>query len=85
MSVSALVSIIVPVYNMENYLLRCLDSIAAQSYKNIEVILVDDGSTDSSGTMCDDYCLKDNRFRVKRISGWLKQGIQAWPPLKEIS
>ncbi len=74
MSVSALVSIIVPVYNMENYLLRCLDSIAAQSYKNIEVILVDDGSTDSSGTMCDDYCLKDNRFRViHQENKWLAE------------
>lgn len=74
MSVSALVSIIVPVYNMENYLLRCLDSIAAQSYKNIEVILVDDGSTDSSGMMCDDYCLKDNRFRViHQENKWLAE------------
>ncbi len=71
---NALVSIIVPVYNVEKYLSRCLDSIAAQSYRNIEVILVDDGSTDSSGMACDDYCLKDNRFRaIHQENKWLAE------------
>jgi glycosyltransferase involved in cell wall biosynthesis len=59
-----LISIIVPVYNMEGYLDRCMSSILNQTYKNLEIILVDDGSTDSSPKMCDDYALKDNRIKV---------------------
>lgn len=59
-----LISIIIPVYNVENYLRRCLDSVRAQEYKNIEVILVDDGSKDASGIICDEYAIKDNRFTV---------------------
>ena len=59
-----LVSIVVPVYNAENYLDRCLNSIINQTYQNIEVILVDDGSVDNSGTICEDYATKDRRFRV---------------------
>lgn len=59
-----LISVIVPVYNIENYLLSCLKSIAAQSYSNIEIILVDDGSTDSSGTICDQFAETDNRVKV---------------------
>lgn len=55
-------SIIVPVYNTEKYLRRCLDSILLQSYKNIEVIIVNDGSTDHSDRIIDDYCNKDSRF-----------------------
>ena len=58
------VSIIIPIYNVERYLRQCLDSIANQSYMNIEVILVDDGSTDGSGAICDMYVVKDARFRV---------------------
>ena len=53
-----LISIIVPVYNVENVLHYCVDSLINQDYKNIEVILVDDGSTDSSGTVCDEYSKK---------------------------
>ena len=60
----SLVSVIVPVYNAEHYLLPCLKSLSAQSYSNIEVILVDDGSTDLSGKICDDYAASDSRFRV---------------------
>lgn len=49
------ISVIVPVYNVEKYLSQCLDSIIHQTYKNLEIILVDDGSTDSSGLICDNY------------------------------
>ena len=58
------ISVIVPVYNVERYLGRCVDSILAQSYENLEVILVDDGATDSSGSICDDYAARDSRVRV---------------------
>lgn len=58
------VSIIVAVYNVEKYIRRCLESLKSQTYSNIEVILVDDGSTDKSGLICDEYARKDSRFRV---------------------
>lgn len=58
------VSIIVPVYNTAKYLHRCLDSILQQSFKDFEVLLVDDGSTDNSGEICDEYAAKDSRIRV---------------------
>jgi glycosyltransferase involved in cell wall biosynthesis len=61
---SDLISIIVPVYNMEQYLDRCMSSILNQTYKNLEIILVDDGSTDSSPQICEDYALKDDRIKV---------------------
>lgn len=59
-----LVSIIVPVYNVEKYLNRCIDSLLNQTYKNIEIILVNDGSTDSSDKICDNYSAEDTRIRV---------------------
>ena len=59
-----LISIIVPVYNVEKYLNRCIDSIINQTYKNIEIILVDDGSTDDSGKICDEYLIKEPRVKV---------------------
>lgn len=59
-----MISIIVPVYNVEAYLKQCLDSIRTQTYKNFEVILVDDGSTDLCGKICDDYSKQDGRFKV---------------------
>ena len=59
-----LISIIVPVYNVESYLSKCLESIINQTYKNIEIILIDDGSTDDSGKICDEYAAKDNRINI---------------------
>ncbi len=58
-----LVSIIVPIYNVENYLRMCLDSIEHQTYSNIEVLLINDGSLDSSGEICQEYVARDSRFR----------------------
>ncbi len=59
-----LISVIVPVYNVEDYLRECLDSIISQTYTNLEIILVDDGSPDGSGTICDEYAKKDSRIKV---------------------
>lgn len=59
-----MISIIIPVYNVEKYLRVCLDSVINQSYSDFEVILVDDGSTDSSPAICDEYCINDSRFQV---------------------
>lgn len=57
-------SIIIPVYNAENYLKQCLDSVKNQTFSDYEVILIDDGSTDRSGLICDQYATEDPRFRV---------------------
>ena len=59
-----LISVIVPVYKVEKYLHRCVDSILNQTYRNLEIILVDDGSPDNCGAICDEYAAKDNRIRV---------------------
>lgn len=59
-----MISIIVPVYNIENYLPQCIESILSQTYTDIEIILVDDGSTDKSGIICDKYASVDNRIQV---------------------
>lgn len=58
------ISVIVPVYNVEPYLRRCVDSILAQTFADFDLILVDDGSTDGSGAICDEYAQKDSRVRV---------------------
>ena len=59
-----LISVIVPVYNVESYLEKCIESIQNQSYKSLEIILVNDGSTDSSGDICDKYAAHDKRIKV---------------------
>lgn len=59
-----LISIIVPVYKAETYIKRCIDSLISQTYANIEIILVDDGSPDNSGKICDEYANKDGRIKV---------------------
>lgn len=59
-----LISIITPVYNVERYLPQCIESIIAQTLKDWELILVDDGSKDGSGAICDKYAAKDSRIRV---------------------
>lgn len=59
-----LISVIIPVYNMEKYLCRCMESVLKQTYSNLEIFLIDDGSKDQSAKMCDDYALKDERIKV---------------------
>lgn len=63
-----LLSVIIPVYNVENYLDKCLESVVNQTYKNLEIILVDDGSTDGSSKICDQWSHKDRRIHVYHIS-----------------
>lgn len=60
----SLISVIVPVYKVESYLHRCVDSIIYQTYRNLEIILVDDGSPDNCGKICDEYAKKDSRIKV---------------------
>lgn len=59
-----LISVVIPVYNVEKYLYKCIESILKQTYSNLEIILVDDGSTDSSGKKCDELAQRDNRIKV---------------------
>lgn len=74
------VSVIVPAYNIQDYIVKCLESIANQTYKNLEVIVVDDGSTDNTGKLADEFAENDNRFIVIHkenggVSGARNRGI----------
>lgn len=73
-----LVSVVVPVYKVEKYLRKCVDSIVNQSYQNLEIILVDDGSPDMCGKICDEYAQKDSRIKVvhKKMVACLMQEMQ---------
>ncbi len=69
---SDLISVIIPVYNVENYLEKCVKSVIGQTYKNLEIILVDDGSKDNSGAMCDELAKLDDRIKViHKVNGGL--------------
>lgn len=59
-----LISVVIPVYNVEKYLQECLDSVSAQTYENFEAVIIDDGSQDTSGAICDSYAARDTRLRV---------------------
>ncbi|MBQ8658079.1 MAG: glycosyltransferase [Clostridia bacterium] len=59
-----LISVIIPVHNVEKYLFECVDSVLKQTYQNLEILLIDDGSTDGSGNLCDEYAEKDSRIKV---------------------
>lgn len=63
-NITETVSVIVPVYNVSSYLNKCIKSICEQDYPYLEIILVDDGSTDNSGKICDSYTAKDKRVKV---------------------
>lgn len=75
---SQLITVIIPVYNVERYIRRCIDSICNQTYREIEIILIDDGSTDDSGKMCDEAALSDPRIRViHKVNGGLSDARNA--------
>ena len=80
MNNNILVTIIVPVYNTELFIRKCIDSLTDQSYDNIEIVLIDDGSTDSSGKICDEYANRDKRIKVihKKNEGVVKARIDAY-------
>ena len=63
-AIDKLISIIIPIHNVAPYLHRCVDSALNQSYKNLEIMLIDDGSSDESGKICDEYAFYDDRIRV---------------------
>lgn len=75
-----LISVIIPVYKVEKYINRCVESVLVQNYHNIEVILVDDGSPDNCGIICDKYAEKDSRIKVihKKMVDYLTREMQDW-------
>lgn len=62
--INGLVTVVLPIYNVENYLDRCIKSVVSQTYENLEILLIDDGSTDSCSEMCDEWAKKDSRIKV---------------------
>ena len=72
-----LISIIVPIYNVEQYLNRCIESLVNQTYTNLEILLIDDGSTDNSGKLAEKWISKDQRIKVyhKKMEDFLMQEI----------
>lgn len=73
-----MISVIIPIYNVEQYLRQCIDSVCNQAFRNLEIILVDDGSTDSSGKICDEFARKDRRIVViHKENGGLVSARQA--------
>lgn len=73
-----LISVIIPVYNVEQYLSTCIDSVINQTYHNLEIILVDDGSPDRCGVICDEYAMQDSRIRViHKVNGGLSDARNA--------
>ena len=69
-----LVSVIIPVYNVSRYVRQCIDSVICQSYPNLEIIIIDDGSSDNSGTICEEYAVNDDRISVYHTEN---QGLSA--------
>ena len=80
-----LISVIVPVYNSEKYIEKCIKSIQNQIYKNLQIIIIDDGSSDLSGKKCDDFAENDSRILVihKQNEGQAKARTLDWIMLKE--
>ncbi len=73
-----LISVIIPFYNSESYILESMQSVSEQTYSNLEIFLVDDGSTDGSNALCEKMCVSDERFQLLResIGGYLLQGTE---------
>lgn len=73
-----LISVIVPIFNVEPYLQRCIDSIVVQTYQNLEILLVDDGSPDRCGEICDQAAQKDHRIKVihKKMVDYRMRGMK---------
>ena len=67
------ISIIIPVYNVEAYLEECVESVLAQTFKDVEILLIDDGSTDTSGYLCEDIALTDSRIHRTESRFWHTQ------------